>query len=102
MKPVGVSVDRAEKQSSLRPAEDGPYQAEELGDWARIYYFRNTGFFPPESEITVNPDGSFTIHLYEIVDLDGVTHTATSAWYTVDAYGEGKNDITGESVSLMR
>ena len=102
MKPVGVSIDKEEKRTSLRPAEDGPYQAEELGDWARIFYFRNTGFFPPETSVTENPDGSFTIHLYETVNQDGITHTATSAWYTVDAYGDGKNDITGETVSIMR
>ncbi len=102
MKPVRVGVDSIEKRSCLLPAEEGPYQAEELGTWAQIRYFGNTGFFPPEAEVIENPDGTFTVHLFEIVDLDGITHTATSAWYTVDAYGDGRNDITEEEISLMR
>ena len=102
LKPVGVTADSLAKKSHFRPVGDGPYQADELGLWAQFYYFRLTGFFPPEAEVMRNPDGSFTVHLFEIVNLDGLTHTATSAWYTVDAYGEGRNDITEESVSLMR
>ena len=82
------------------PLEDGPFTEEELGVLAKRYYFRNHGFFPPEAEVAVNEDGSFTVHLFEIVDLDGTTHTATSAWYTVDPFGVGVNDITGEEVYL--
>ena len=82
------------------PVEPGPYEEGELARWAQIYYFRNTGFFPPECDVTENEDGSLTIHLYEVVKLDGDEHTATSAWYTVDEYGEGKNDITGSAVDL--
>ena len=50
--------------------------------------------------MTDNEDGSFTVHLYEVVDLDGDTHTATSAWYTVDEYGVGQDDITGKAIDL--
>ena len=82
------------------PLEDGPFAEEELGVLAQRYYFRNSGFFPPEAEVSANEDGSFTIHLFEIVDLDGTTHTATSAWYTVDPFGVGVNDITEEEVYL--
>ena len=82
------------------PLEDGPFTEEELGVLAQRYYFRNHGFFPPEAEVAVNEDGSFTVHLFEIVDLDGTTHTATSAWYTVDPFGVGVNDITGEEAYL--
>ena len=57
--------------------------------------------FPNGVEVIDNGNGTFTIHLYEIVDLDGLKHTATSAWYTVDAYGVGRNDITEEPVSLF-
>ena len=102
MRPIGVTRDEGEKQSHPRPEGEGPYEPEDLGMWARIYYFRTTGFFPPNAEVTENGDGTFTIHLYEVVDNDGVEHTATSAWYTVDANGEGKDDITEEEISLMR
>ena len=82
------------------PLEDGPFTEEELGVLAQRCYFRNHGFFPPETEVSANEDGSFTIHLFEIVTLDGTTHTATSAWYTVDPFGVGVNDITGEEIYL--
>ena len=86
---------------SFVPAEPGPYTAEELGLLAQQYYFLGTGFFPPEAEVTENDDGSLTIHLYEIVENAGVpAHNATSAWYTVDPFGVGVNDITGEEVYL--
>ena len=82
------------------PLESGPFDADELGVLAQRYYFVNTGFFPPEAEVTENEDGSFTVHLYENVDSDGDSHTATSAWYTVDPFGVGVNDITEEEVYL--
>ncbi len=91
-----------EPKSYPCPAEDGPYSAEELGKWAQFYYFRNYGYFPEEAETVVNGDGSVTVHLFEIVEVDGLSHTATSAWYTVDQYGTGTNDITGETVDLFR
>lgn len=82
------------------PLTFGPFEAEELGVLAQRYYFVQNGFFPPEAEVTENEDGSFTVHLYENVDSDGVGHTATSAWYTVDPFGVGVNDVTGEEVYL--
>ena len=90
-----------EPQTSLLPLEDGPYTGEELGRWAQIYYFIENGFYPPEVEVIENDDGSFTIHLFEIVDLGGDTHTATSAWYTVDAYGNGTDDIMEQEIDLI-
>ena len=84
----------------LLPAGDGPYTAEEMARWARIRYFDRNGFFPPEAEAEDNGNGTITIHLYEIVGIDGMEHTATSAWYTVDEYGVGYNDITEEPVRL--
>lgn len=46
-------------------------------------------------------DGTYTVHLYEIVnDGDNAWHTATSAWYTVDAAGVGIDDIFGTAVDL--
>lgn len=90
-----------EPRPYLQPLKDGPYIGEELGRWAQIYYFIENGFYPPEVEVIENDDGSFTIHLFEIVDLDGVTHTATSAWYTVDEYGYGTNDILEQPIQLV-
>ena len=81
------------------PAGDGPFTAEELGTWAQLYYYRHTGFLPPQCDVEPSGDG-FQIHLYELVWLDHQYHTATSAWYTVDAAGAGVNDITGEAVDL--
>ncbi len=107
MLPIGVGVDvKVSEDDDLSlltypaAAEKGPFTPEELAAWAQISYFRNTGFFPPEKEAAENDDGTVTIHLFEIVDLDGITHTATSAWYTVDRFGLGSNDITGEEVDL--
>ena len=102
MRPARVGIVSGEKQSYLLPPEDGPYQANELGQWARTYYLRNTGRFLPEAVVAENPDGTFTIHLNEVVDADGEAHKENIALYTVDAYGEGKNDLSGEKVSLMR
>ena len=68
---------------------------------AQAYYERHKDYYPPEAEFTDNGDGTYTIHLFEIVDDgNGTTHTATSAWYTVDAGGIGKDDIMGDEVNL--
>ena len=101
MVPVGVAAGPGEKQSHLRPPEDGPYQPEELKTWARFYCFRTKGSFLPVAEVTNHPDGTFTIALSGEADTDGEGRQAIVR-YTVDAYGEGKNDLTGEPVSLMR
>ena len=90
-----------EPHSYLLPLGDAPYTAEELARWGQLYYFRETGFYPPKADAVANGDGSFTIHLYEIVEIDDCNaHTATSAWYTVGADGRGYNDISGEAVAL--
>ena len=62
----------------------------------------NTGLFLPIAEVTENQDGTYTIWLSETMEPDGGNRTAPSARYTVDAYGEGKDEITEEHVSLMR
>ena len=90
-----------EGNTCLCPAHDGPYTPEELCRWAQIYYFVNYGFYPPEAEFEKNDDGSYSIHLFENVDMDGFEHTATSAWYTVDAYGVGVDDIFGDEIALI-
>lgn len=85
-----------EKQDILTP-----YQSIELGAMARAYYLKENNFLAPEMECVENEDGTTTIHLYEIVEDDEETsHTGTSAWYTVDGYGKGKDDVLGNTVEL--
>lgn len=91
-----------EPATTFVPLKSGPFTADELGVMAQQYYMKNHGFFPPKADVEQNKDGSFTVHLYEVVDLDGVKHTATSAWYTVDAYGVGADDIYETPVILTR
>jgi len=77
------------------------YTAAELGKLAQKYYKKKNDFYPPQADVTKNSDGTFTIHLYEKVDNgDGTYHTATSAWYRVNEYGAGKNEITNEKVDI--
>lgn len=77
------------------------YTAEELGKLAQKHYKKKNDFYPPSADVTKNNDGTFTIHLYEKVDNgDGTYHTATSAWYRVDEFGTGKNEITNEAVDI--
>lgn len=86
----------------MKPRDTAAKTPEQLCLLAQEYYSRNHGFHPPEADWADNGNGSYSIHLYEIVKLDGgESHTATSAWYTVDAYGVGTNDITGEPVDLI-
>ncbi|MBR4473638.1 MAG: hypothetical protein IKS55_08355 [Oscillospiraceae bacterium] len=99
---IPSSVYMFEPKTSFVPLKSGPYTAEELGVMAQQYYMKNHGFFPPKADVEQNKDGSFTIHLYEVVDLDGVKHTATSAWYTVDQYGVGADDIYETPVNLTK
>ena len=100
MTPVGVAAGPGEKQSHIRPPGDGPYQPEELAKWAQIYCFRKTGSFLPEAEAAGHPDGTYTVMLYDTADSGGGADGGVR--YTVDAYGEGHDDRTGETVSLMR
>ena len=73
----------------------------EIGRMAQLYYYRHHNFYPPEADVEQNGDGTFSVHLYEIVNNgDGTYHTATSAWYTVDASGIGADDLFGEPVDL--
>lgn len=100
--PIRVVTDVEKKQNHPCPAEDGPYQAEELGMWAQFYFFRNTGVFPTAVEIVENPDDTVILHLFEDENGDGFVHTDTDEWYTVDRYGVGTNDKSGETISLMQ
>jgi hypothetical protein len=74
----------------------------ELERMAQMHYKRISGYYPPEADVEDNGDGTYTVHLYEIVpDGDGTYHTATSAWYTVNAAGVGVDDVFGNPVKLL-
>ena len=68
----------------------------ELGAKALDYYERTYGYRPGYADTDDNGDGTYTIHLYDITN----GHTATSAWYNVDAWGYGTDAIFGETVDL--
>ena len=99
MVPVGVGADPNGKQSYPCPPEDGPYQPDELGLWAQFYCLRSTGVFPEVTDVIDHADGTYTVQLDE-AESDG--QADGSVCYTVDEYGEGKNDRTGDPVSLMQ
>ena len=79
------------------------YTPDELCKMAQEYYNRHKNFYPPIADYQAKEGGKYQIHLYEVVDDgNGTTHTATSAWYTVDAHGVGTDDIYGEAVDLTK
>ena len=93
------SAPAGEKQAETDSL--APWQDRELVAMARAYYQKEANFLAPETECVDNGDGTLTIHLYEVVQDDEETsHTGTSAWYTVDAYGKGKDDVFGNEVKL--
>ena len=82
---AGTQTEKAEKEDDRL----APYQSVELAAMARAYYLKENNYLAPEVECLKNDDGTTTLHLYEIVkDDDESSHTATSAWYTVDEYGK--------------
>lgn len=90
------SMDNEGKTDALKP-----YQVSELIALSRWYYNQRNGYLPPEVEWQENEDGTFLIKLYELVkDDEGIGHIATSAIYTVDAYGKGKEELMLEDVEF--
>lgn len=88
-------------QENEQMAQTIPMESGELLAMARAGYERESGFLAPEAECLDNGDGTYTIHLYEMVPQeDGGWHTATSCWYTVNAFGEGTDDIMEEQIQL--
>ena len=93
----------ASASSGSSASAGSSYNTDELARVAQNYYRTQNGYCPPQYNVTDNGNGTYTIQLYEVVDNgDGTSHTATSAWYTVNASGVGTNDTTGESVNLMK
>lgn len=72
-----------------------PYQISELIALSRCYYEQRNGYLPPEVEWKEIEDGTLMIKLYE-----DAWHTATSAIYTVNAYGKGKEELMLEDVEF--
>ena len=90
--------DPAEDMRELQPLAPGP-----LGSLAQRYYGLHFGYFPPEADITDNGDGTYLIHLYETTqNEDGTYHTASYAWYTVNATGSGIDEIMGTPIDLAK
>lgn len=47
---------------------------------AQMYYYRHYHFYPSVVDVKANGDGTFSVHLYEMVSNgDGTFHTATAA-----------------------
>ena len=71
-----------------------------LTSWAAEYYGSMTGTFPECCECESQSDGIYMLHLYNMVIADdGISHTATLAWYWVDADGKG-TDLLGNAIDI--
>ncbi len=116
--PFSLSVSAQENEESSRdygvPADivgqhlsqpEGPRKTvgitEQLGDMAKVYYMMHNDYLPEYADCEITDEGMYQIHLYDIITLDeNDSHTATSAWYTVDKDGKGTDDIFGTEVSI--
>lgn len=79
----------------ISSSETAPVTEEELVIMARNYTFELFLHYPEYADVTDNNDGTYTIHLYDIVD----DHTATYGWYTIDALTTmGSDDLSGEQI----
>ena len=79
----------------ISSSETAPVTEKELVIMARNYTFELFLHYPEYADVTDNNDGTYTIHLYDIVD----DHTATYGWYTIDALTTmGSDDLSGEQI----
>ena len=93
---VGVLCTGCTKDNEGRKkAQVKPYQISELIALSRCYYEQKNAYVPFEIEWKEIEDGTLMIKLYE-----DAWHSATSAIYTVDAYGKGKEELTLEDVEF--
>lgn len=95
-----ILVPIRELQDREQTVQTATMEGGELLAMARAAYEKETGFLAPEAECVDNGDGTYTIHLYEIVQGEDDWHTATSCWYTVNAFGEGTDDVMGSQIQL--
>ena len=92
-----------EPKSYLAPEKAGPYTPEELTAWARIEYFTENAYYPPEAVTEENSNGTVTIQLYENTEAGELpAHRSVYALYVLDADGNGFDAVTGKEVSLFR
>ena len=83
-----------EPWTCLAPEGDGPFTAAELGRWAQIRYFRQTGVYPQVVK-TARKGTGYSIRLFETAK-----QSEALALYTVDRYGVGTDGLTGLPVRL--
>ncbi len=69
-----------------------------LVKWAKAY-IEQFGTSPQYYDCEANGDGTYTIHVYDIVEHEDEGHTATTNWLYVDANGKG-TDLLGEEVDI--
>ena len=69
-----------------------------LVKWAKAY-IEQFGTSPQYYDCEANGDGTYTIHVYDIVEHEDEGHTATTNWLYVDANGKG-TDLLGEDVDI--
>ena len=92
-----------EPKSCLDPEKEGPCTPEELTAWARIKYFTENAYYPPEAVTEENSNGTVTIQLYENTGAGELpAHRSVYALYILDADGNGFDAVTGEEISLFR
>lgn len=90
-----------EGRKDVKVMDIKPYQVSELIALSRWYYNQRNAYVPSEVEWQENEYGTFMIKLYEDVeDGEGSGHSATSAIYTIDAYGKGKDEVMLEDVEF--
>lgn len=98
---TGCTKSKDNERKKVQVLDIKPYQVSELIGLSRWYYNQRNGYLPPEVEWQENEDGTFMIRLYELVEDDeGIGHSATSAIYTVDTYGKGKDEVMLEDVEF--
>ena len=84
------------------PQASGTYTPDQLCQLALDYYERHSGYRPSIADYETQSDGRYLVHLYDFVEQGGMSHTATSAWYLVDAYAVGTDEIFGGYVDLTQ
>ncbi len=72
------------------------YTIEELAKMAQDHYEKTEGYRPQKVEWTGNEDGTWTLHLFDVVN----DHNVTIAWLTVDAAGKAVDEIMGTTFNL--
>lgn len=81
---------------------DGALTAEDISALALDYYEAKTGYRPAYAEASIEGTTA-TIQLYDLIvddEADGLAHTSTSDWYTIDTATLKGTNTLGEAVDL--